>query len=47
MYQSREALYWESSYIEENAVYVIIIHVKTVQWESRKEYCSIIERKKV
>ena len=31
-----------SAYIEEKAVYLIIIHDKTVQWVSRKKYCSII-----
>ena len=42
IYRSGEALYRECSYIEENAVYVINIHDKTVQWESRKKACSII-----
>ena len=34
IYRSGEAQYGECSYIEEEAVYVIIIHAKTVQWES-------------
>ena len=38
IYRSGEALYGECAYKEEEAVYVINIHGKTVQWES----CSII-----
>ena len=34
-YVSGEALYGEYSYIEEKAVYIVIIHDKTVQWEYR------------
>ena len=30
------------SYTEEKAVYIIIIHGKTVQWKTRKQSCSII-----
>jgi len=43
IYRSGDALYRECSYIEEKAVYVINIHVKIVQWESWKKYCSIIK----
>jgi len=43
MYGSGEALYGERLYTEEEeAVYVINIHDRTVQWESRKTSCSII-----
>ena len=43
MYGSGEALYGERLYTEEEeAVYVINIHGRTVQWESRKTSCSII-----
>jgi len=38
----REALNGEYSYIEEKAVYINIIHAKTVQWKTRKQSCSII-----
>ena len=43
MYRSGNALYEESSHIEEEeeAVYIIIIHGKTVEWESREKPCSI------
>jgi len=41
MYRRGEALYRRCSYIEETALYVIIKHVMTVQWESR-DHLSII-----
>ena len=42
IYRSGEALYGECSYIEEEAVYVINIQGKTVQWESQKKSYIII-----
>ena len=45
--QSGEALYGECSYIEEKAVYINIIHGKTVQWKTRKESCSILKIKRI
>ena len=48
MYRSGNALHGKSSHIEEEeeeeeeeAVYIIIIHGKTVEWESREKPCSI------
>ena len=43
IYRSGEALYGECSFVEEQPVYVINIHGKTVQWKSRKKSCSIIK----
>ena len=37
VYPSGKALYGECSYIEAEAVYVINIHGKTIQWELRKQ----------
>ena len=41
IYRSGEALYGGCSCIEE-AVYIVKIHVQTVQWKSRKQSSSII-----
>ena len=35
IYRSSEAIYGECSYIEEKAVYINIIHGKSVQWVTR------------
>ena len=36
-YRNSEALYGECKYLEEKAVYIIIINGKSVQWESLKK----------
>ena len=43
IYRSGEALYGGCSCLEE-AVYIVELHVQTVQWKSRKQSSSIINR---